>query len=81
MAIRVLMALRTEVVPVELNDFEEQDIHYATLDVLIFMYHSDIFHGTESDEPICIDKSTRISVRQGEIIKSSPRALTQSNDH
>lgn len=31
------MALRTEVVPVELNDFEEQDIHYATLDVLIFM--------------------------------------------
>jgi predicted O-methyltransferase YrrM len=50
------------------------DIHHTTLDLLNFMYHANLLHGTESDEPICIDKSTRISVRQGAMINSLMRA-------
>jgi predicted O-methyltransferase YrrM len=50
------------------------DIHHTTLDVLDYMYHSDKLHGTESDQPICIDKSTRISVGQGVTINSLMRA-------
>ncbi len=50
------------------------DIHHTTLDVLGDMYHSDKLHGIESDKPICIDKSTRISVRQGAMINNLMRA-------
>ena len=50
------------------------DIHHTTVAVLDYMYHSDKLTGTESDQPMCIDKSTRISVRQGATINSLMRA-------
>jgi predicted O-methyltransferase YrrM len=50
------------------------NIHPTTFDVLNDMYHSDKLFGTESDQPICIDKFTRISIKQGAIINNLMRA-------
>jgi predicted O-methyltransferase YrrM len=48
-------------------------IHHATIDVLNYMYQADKLYGTESNQPICIDKSTRISIGQGLTINNLMR--------
>jgi predicted O-methyltransferase YrrM len=50
------------------------EIHHTTLEVLTNLYYADKLLGSESDEPICVDRSTRISIQQGATLNNLMRA-------
>ena len=44
------------------------DLHPTTLAVLVDMYELGVLRGTESDQPVVIDKITRIRIEQGAML-------------